>query len=141
MSTLIRQYRRTVGYYYPFIQFMSVVVFPMGYWIAVVELSTYGTQDNKFSLSFGQVRSQTRGIDERVDVVQVFALFVAVPPAIQMAQLLGDLWYWFRGLTWVQRIAGPPPARREKVKNPPIGLPDLMPKDKKPQREESYPED
>ena len=28
----------------------------MAYWVAVVELCTYGTQDNTFSLSFGQVR-------------------------------------------------------------------------------------
>lgn len=34
---------------------MSVVAFPMAYWVAVVELATYGTADNKFSLSFGQV--------------------------------------------------------------------------------------
>ncbi|KAF9781538.1 hypothetical protein BJ322DRAFT_1076750 [Thelephora terrestris] len=91
---------RTVGYYYPLIQFISVVAFPMGYWIAVVELCTYGTQDNAFSLSFGQV----------------FALFVAVPPLIQVTQLLGKTWYWFRGLSWVQRIAGPPPERPNETK-------------------------
>lgn len=31
-------------------------MFPMGYWVIVVELCTYGTLDNTFSLSFGQVR-------------------------------------------------------------------------------------
>ena len=117
---------------------MSVVVFPMAYWIAVVELSTYGTQDNAFSLSFGQVRVHTRNIDEEADVFQVFALFVAVPPVIQVAQLLGELWYWFRGITWVQSIAGPPPIRRTEVKNPPIGLPDLVRKDKRSQKEEQH---
>ena len=52
---LIGWYRRTIGYYYPFIQFLTVVAFPMAYWIATVELCTFGTQDNTFSLSFGQV--------------------------------------------------------------------------------------
>lgn len=88
---------RTVGYYYPLIQFTSVVVLPMAYWVAVVELSTYGTQDNTFSLSFGQV----------------FALFVAVPPFLQVLPLVREVWYWFRGISWVQRIAGSPPERRK----------------------------
>ena len=52
-------FRRTIGYYYPFIQFMTVVAFPMGYWVAVVELCTFGTADNTFSLSFGQVSSHS----------------------------------------------------------------------------------
>lgn len=134
--TLTMGPRRTVGYYYPFIQFMSVVAFPMGYWVAVVELSTFATADNKFSLSFGQVWSCILNDDAGVDVVQVFALFVAVPPVIQVTQLAGHLWYWFRGITWVQRIAGPPPKRRTDPKNPPLGLPDLVPKEKRPQREE-----
>jgi hypothetical protein len=59
-------------------------------------------------------------------------LFVAVPPVIQVAQLFGEAWYWFRALMWVQRIAGPPPKRRTEVKNPPLGLPDLVRKVKKP---------
>ena len=135
---LMKRYRRTVGYYYPFIQFMSVVAFPMGYWVAVVELSTFGTQDNTFSLSFGQVRFRVRDINGEADVVQVFALFVAVPPVIQVTQLLGELWHWFRGITWVTKIAGPPPIRRTEVKNPPIGLPDLVRKDRRAQKEEQY---
>ena len=138
---LIEWYRRTIGYYYPFIQFMSVVAFPMGYWVSVVELSTYGTADNAFSLSFGQVCSNARNVNKKADVFQVFALFVAVPPVIQVTQLTGNLWYWFRGITWVQHIAGPPPQRHSKVNNPPLGLPDLMPKEKRPQREESYSDD
>lgn len=91
---------RTVGYYYPFIQFLSVVVLPMAYWILVVELCTYGTMDNNFSLSFGQV----------------FTLFVAVPPFILTIKLLGKAWRWFRGISWVQRIAGPPPERPKQEK-------------------------
>jgi hypothetical protein len=117
---------------------MSVVAFPTGYWISVVELSTYGTADNTFSLSFGQVRFHTRNVNKKADVFQVFALFVAVPPVIQVVQLTGELWYWFRGITWVQRIAGTPTKRHSKVKNPPIGLPDLVPKENRSQREELY---
>lgn len=60
---------------------------------------------------------------------QVFALFVAVPPVIQVTHLFGDGWYWFRGVTWVQNIAGPPPKRSTEFKAPPIGLPDLAPKE------------
>jgi len=138
---LIKWYRRTIGYYYPFIQFMSVVAFPMAYWVATVELCTFATQDNTFSLSFGQVCFHARNADGVVDVSQVFALFVAVPPVIQMTQLLGDFWYWFRGIGWVQNIAGPPPKRRTDIKNPPIGLPDLVRKDKMQRREEAYSDD
>ena len=110
----------------------------MGYWIAVVELSTYGTQDNKFSLSFGQVCSHIQDISEGADDAQVFALFVAVPPVIEVTQLLGELWYWFRGITWVRAIAGPPPKRRTDVKNSPIVLPDFVKKDERLQQEELY---
>ncbi|KAF9645470.1 hypothetical protein BDM02DRAFT_511324 [Thelephora ganbajun] len=59
----------------------------------------------------------------------VFALFVAVHPVIQVTQLLGELWYWFRPVTWVQHIAGPPPRRHMEAKKPPLGLPDLVPKE------------
>jgi hypothetical protein len=72
---------------------------------------------------------------------QVFALFVAVPPVIQVTHLFGDGWHWFRGLMWVQRIAGPPPKRRTEAKHPPLGLPDLVPKEKKPQRGELHSDD
>ena len=69
MLLMMRGYRRTIGHCYPFIQFMSVVVFPIGYWICVVELSTYGTQDNTFSLSFGQVCSHAWNVNKETDVV------------------------------------------------------------------------
>ena len=62
---LIKRYRRTIGYYYPFVQFMSVVAFPMAYWVTVVELCIFGTMDNTFSLSFGQVCFHVRNINER----------------------------------------------------------------------------
>ena len=89
----------------------------MGYWIAVVELSTYGTQDNKFSLSFGQVCSHIQDISEGADDAQVFALFVAVPPVIEVTQLLGELWYWFRELLGSGPLQGHPQnaARMSKI--------------------------
>ena len=71
---------------------------------------------------------------------QVFALFVAVPPVIQVTHLFGVAWYWFRSLTWVQNIAGPPPKRREESKNPPLGLPDLV-LQRRPQREDLHIDD
>ena len=40
---------------YPFLQFWSVVAFPTAYWVGIIELSISGTQDNNFSLTFGQV--------------------------------------------------------------------------------------
>ena len=47
---------------------------------------------------------------------QVFALFVGVPPFIQTTQLLVKAWYWFRGLSLVRRMAGPPPERPKEGK-------------------------
>jgi len=110
----------------------------MGYWIATVELCTYGTQDNKFSLSFGQVRSHSRNINVEAEVVQVFALFVAVPPIIQVTHLIEDVWYWFRGVAWVKRIAGPPPKRRMRLERAAAGMPDLMPMEQRQQTKDSY---
>lgn len=88
----------------------------MAYWVTVVELCTYGTQDNTFSLSFGQVWLPAWDGNEKADVVQVLALFVAVPPLLQTLPLVRGVWYWFRGISWVRRIAGPPPERREQGK-------------------------
>lgn len=35
---------------------------------------------------------------------QVLALFVALPPAISVLQLLPKLWKWFKWLAWVRRL-------------------------------------
>lgn len=89
----------------------------MGYWVTIVELSTYETQDNTFSLSFGQVCLRIYQDDHgKADFVQVFALFVAVPPLLQALPLVREIWYWFRGIFLVRRVAGPPPVRLKKGK-------------------------
>ncbi|KAF9653696.1 hypothetical protein BDM02DRAFT_3107670 [Thelephora ganbajun] len=44
-----------VGEYFPFIHFVSVVVVPFAYWVACIELGIYNSNDNQFTLTFGQV--------------------------------------------------------------------------------------
>jgi hypothetical protein len=45
-----------VGEYFPFIHFVSVVVVPFAYWVACIELGVYNSNENEFTLTFGQVR-------------------------------------------------------------------------------------
>ena len=45
-----------MGEYFPFIHFVSVVVIPFTYWVACIELGVYNSNENQFTLSFGQVR-------------------------------------------------------------------------------------
>src|SRR5258708_907948 len=47
--------RLVVGEYFPFIHFISVVVVPFTYWVACIELGVYNSNENQFTLSFGQV--------------------------------------------------------------------------------------
>ena len=42
---------------YPFLWFWSIVAIPMTYWVGIIELGILGSQDNAFSLTFGQVSS------------------------------------------------------------------------------------
>ena len=44
-----------VGEYFPFIHFVSVVIIPFTYWVACIELGVYNSNENQFTLSFGQV--------------------------------------------------------------------------------------
>jgi len=44
-----------VGEYFPFIHFVSLVVIPSMYWIACIELGVYNSNENQFTLTFGQV--------------------------------------------------------------------------------------
>jgi len=85
-----------VGEYFPFIHFVSVVVIPFTYWVACIELGVYNSNENQFTLSFGQV----------------LAVFVAVPPFIQVCKLAPRLFHWFYNLTWLRRIDGDRPRSR-----------------------------
>ena len=51
----MRGNRLVVGEYFPFIHFVSVVVVPFTYWVACIELGVYNSNENQFTLSFGQV--------------------------------------------------------------------------------------
>ena len=45
-----------MGEHFPFIHFVSVVVVPFAYWVACIELGVYNSNENEFTLTFGQVR-------------------------------------------------------------------------------------
>lgn len=44
-----------VGEYFPFIHFVSIVLIPFAYWVACIELGVYNSNENEFTLTFGQV--------------------------------------------------------------------------------------
>ncbi|KAF9645472.1 hypothetical protein BDM02DRAFT_3271660, partial [Thelephora ganbajun] len=84
--------RRTIVTHYPFLQFLSVVAIPTAYWVGIVEVGVLGSQDVAFSLMFGQV----------------LAVFVAVPPIIELAHLTPELWRWLINPSWVRYITRRP---------------------------------
>lgn len=67
---------------YPFVFFMSVGIAPMGLWIWTIELSLFrnaaAVLSPQFSLSSGEI----------------LALSIAVPPLLQVFQLVPQLWSW-----------------------------------------------
>lgn len=79
---------RTIMTRYPFLRFWTVVAIPTVYWIGIIELGVLYQQDDALTLTFGQV----------------FAIFTAVPPLIEVFHLAHDLWCWFMRLTWVKLI-------------------------------------
>jgi len=85
-----------VGEYFPFIHFVSLVVIPFAYWVACIELGVYDSNENEFTLTFGQV----------------LAVFVAIPPFVQVCKLAPRLFHWFYDLTWLRRIDGHRPKSR-----------------------------
>ena len=44
-----------MGEYFPFIHFVSLVLIPFMYWVACIELGVYDSNENEFTLTFGQV--------------------------------------------------------------------------------------
>jgi hypothetical protein len=51
----MRDFRTVVGEFFPFIHFVSVVIIPFLYWVACIELGVYNSNENQFTLTFGQV--------------------------------------------------------------------------------------
>ncbi|KAF8170695.1 hypothetical protein K438DRAFT_1982556 [Mycena galopus ATCC 62051] len=78
---------RQVVEHYPFIQFCSVILLPHLIWIFNVEIGLHilSTRES-FSPTYGQL----------------LAIFVTVPPFIQMCMLLPRLPRWFLDLAWVR---------------------------------------
>jgi hypothetical protein len=50
-------FRTVVSEHFPFIYFISIVVIPFGYWVACIEIGVFDSNDNQFTLTFGQVRA------------------------------------------------------------------------------------
>ncbi|KAF8523249.1 hypothetical protein JB92DRAFT_1624088 [Gautieria morchelliformis] len=86
---------QVVGDNYPFIKYASVVVIPFVYWVLIIELGTMETNDNRFTLTFGQV----------------LEMFVALPPMIQVARLIPRFYRWFIDLSWVRFVTCRPQRR------------------------------
>ncbi|KAJ7432999.1 hypothetical protein FB451DRAFT_1064980 [Mycena latifolia] len=81
-----RMWRKVVNRY-PFVQFYSVIVIPHFFWIFNIEVGLV-------SLSTRESFSATYG--------QLLAIFVTVPPFIQLCMLLPRLPRWFADLAWVR---------------------------------------
>ncbi|KAJ6476186.1 hypothetical protein C8R45DRAFT_1102458 [Mycena sanguinolenta] len=85
-----RLWRKVVNRY-PFIQFDSVIVLPHVFWIFNVEvgLRILSTRE-RFSATYGQL----------------LAIFVTVPPFIQLCLVLLRIPTWFVDLAWVRLLMG-----------------------------------
>ncbi|KAJ7233183.1 hypothetical protein C8J57DRAFT_1480372 [Mycena rebaudengoi] len=85
-----RLWRKVVNRY-PFIQFCSVIVVPHVIWITNVEvgLVLLSTRE-RFQATYGQL----------------LAIFVTVPPFIQLCLILHRVPVWFMDLTWVRYVLG-----------------------------------
>ena len=59
---------------YPFLQFLSVVLIPSVYWVGIVEVGVLDSQDNAFSLTFGQVSLISIPVPLPVDVALMHLL-------------------------------------------------------------------
>ncbi|KAJ7738794.1 hypothetical protein B0H16DRAFT_1891257 [Mycena metata] len=75
---------------YPLMHFCGVFFVPMLYWVLILEFRTIETPDNLFSLSFGQI----------------LAMFVILPPLLQVFQLAPEAKGWFMNLTFTRLITG-----------------------------------
>ncbi|KAJ7656689.1 hypothetical protein B0H17DRAFT_1213679 [Mycena rosella] len=81
-----RLWRKVVNQY-PFIQFWCLIVIPHSFWIFNIEAGlAYLSPREKFSATYGQL----------------LAIFVTVPPFIQLCMLLPRVPRWFLDLAWVR---------------------------------------
>ncbi|KAJ6570719.1 hypothetical protein B0H10DRAFT_1964593 [Mycena sp. CBHHK59/15] len=89
-----RLWRKVVNRY-PFIQFCTVILLPHAFWMFNIEvgLRILSTRES-FSPTYGQL----------------LAIFVTVPAAIQLFQLLPRVPPWFMDLAWVRHVL----CRRDK---------------------------
>ncbi|KAJ7719628.1 hypothetical protein DFH07DRAFT_310363 [Mycena maculata] len=85
-----RLWRKVVNHY-PFIQFYTVILLPHLFWIFNIEigLELLSTRES-FSATYGQL----------------LAIFVTVPPFIQLCLLLPHVPRWFADLAWVRLVSG-----------------------------------
>ncbi|KAK7018935.1 hypothetical protein R3P38DRAFT_2979634 [Favolaschia claudopus] len=83
-----------IGEQYPFFHFCGVFLVPMIYWVIFNELQTFGTPDNIFAVSFGQI----------------LALFVILPPLWQVIFMAPGAWKWFLNLSIICAMTGRPRA-------------------------------
>ncbi|KAJ7461970.1 hypothetical protein FB451DRAFT_1180975 [Mycena latifolia] len=89
-----RLWRKVVNRY-PFIQFYSVVVLPHTFWIFNIEIGLRDLSPREhFTATYGQL----------------LAIFVTVPPFIQLCLLLPRVPRWFIDLAWVRLLT----CRRDK---------------------------
>lgn len=58
-----------MGEYFPFVHFISVVIIPFMYWVACIEIGVFNSNENEFTLTFGQVsglRANALGVSDRL---------------------------------------------------------------------------
>ncbi|KAJ7143502.1 hypothetical protein C8R43DRAFT_1014424 [Mycena crocata] len=99
-----RMWRKVVDNY-PFIQFVTVVFIPHAFWMVNIEIGIAALlAREKFTATYGQL----------------LAIFVTVPPVIQLCLLLPQLPLWFIDLTWVRFLTcrrNKPLVRRRQQRN------------------------
>ncbi|KAF7373213.1 hypothetical protein MSAN_00529900 [Mycena sanguinolenta] len=83
-------YWRLFGTRYPFLHFCGVFLTPMIYWVILNEIRLFGTADNIFLISFGQV----------------LAVFVVLQPLFQVFMMIPRAGRWFSNLAPIRLITG-----------------------------------
>ncbi|KLO18307.1 hypothetical protein SCHPADRAFT_936375 [Schizopora paradoxa] len=79
---------RNIRRRYPFLMFVTVILYPFSLWIAALENSAWFLNETA-DLSYGQL----------------LAIFVAVPPLYSCFWLWKDLKLWISGLTWIKSLS------------------------------------